>query len=319
MADTHKTIRLGAAQVAECYLDREATIEKDVEYIRRAGGLGLDLLVFPEFHVPSSPYWYKVDNTRDREEYYKDLFDNAVMIPGPSIDRICEAAAEAGTAVVLGVNEKPSKKAGSLYNTQVFVDSDGTLLGSRRKLVPTIDERLFHTGGTGEDMRVFDSDIGTLGGLMCGEHGNPLAIYANLALGEEIHAASWTAFCPPVISDEWCDLREEHVGIRTRYHALSGRVPVAAASGVMTEDLAQSIGHPDLQPGGGLSFITDTLGKYLEGPIYEGEQIVHGEIDMGDRVRGKATHDILGHYNRFDIFDVSIDKSSHEPIHVNNE
>ena len=319
MADSHKTIHIGAAQVAECYLDREATIEKDTEFIHEAGERGIDLLVFPEFHVPSSPYWYKVDEDRDREEYYKDLFDNAVTIPGPSIDRVSEAAADANTAVVLGVNEKKSKKAGSLYNTQVFIDNDGRLLGSRRKLVPTVDERLFHTGGTGEDIQVFDSNIGTLGGLMCGEHGNPLAVYATLAMGEEIHAASWTAFCPPVIWDEWCELRKQHVGIRTRYLALAGRVPVAAASGVMTEELAESIGHSDLQPGGGISFITDSLGRYLDGPVYEGEQIVHAEVDLGDRVRGKATHDIIGHYNRFDIFDLSIDRSSHEPLTIENQ
>lgn len=319
MSDSHKTVHIGAAQVAEVYLDREATIEKDVKLIHEAGHLGIDLLVFPEFHVPASPHWYKVDPARDRETFYKDLFDNSVTIPGPSIRKVRDAADEAGVTVVLGVNEKESNAAGSMYNTQVFIDKDGSLVGSRRKIVPTVDERLFHARGTGEDLTVFDSTVGTLGGLMCGEHGNPLAQYAILALGEEIHAASWTAFTPPVIWDEWCENREQHVGIRTRYHSLTGRVPVAAASSVVTQELIEGIGNPEIEPGGGISFITDSLGRYLDGPVFEGEQIVHAEVDLGDRVRGKATHDITGHYNRFDIFDLNINRDPQAPLSFREE
>ena len=184
------TLHLGAAQVAEVHLDREATVEKDCEYVHRAGEQGLDLLVFPEFHVPSRPTWFRFIDDVEFEEYYARLFEQAVTVPGPAIDRLCEAAADAGVAVVVGVNEKEPDTAGTMYNTLVFIDADGTLLGSRRKLVPTIDERMFHTGGTGEDVRTFDSSLGTLGGLMCSEHHNPLAVYSMHALGEDVHAAA---------------------------------------------------------------------------------------------------------------------------------
>lgn len=82
----------------------------------------------------------------------------------------------------------------------------------------------------------------------------------------------------------------------------------------MTEELIDAIGNPELEPGGGISFVTDPLGRYLDGPILDGEQIVHAKIDLGDRVRGKATHDITGHYNRFDIFNLEIDRSPHDPL-----
>jgi aliphatic nitrilase len=313
MGDTHGQIRLGAAQVAEVYLDREATVEKDCRYVREAGDLGIDLLVFPEFHVAGSPYWFQYDDDFDGfQEYYRALFDNAVEVPGPATDRLCEAAREAGVAVVVGVNEKKPGTSGTMYNSQVFVDADGTLLGVRRKLAPTREERLYHTGGTGEDVRTFESSLGTLGGLMCGEHTNPLAVYATLALGEELHAAAWPAMPQP---ERGPDFRERHIYSRTRYHAFAGKMPTASATGVVTDELADAVGGmPDAYADSGTSAILGPDGGYLAGPRHEGEGIVHASVDMGARVEGKAYHDVTGHYNRFDVFELTVDRRSHDPI-----
>lgn len=305
---THQTYRVGAAQVAEVYMDSVATVEKDCEYIQEAGELGLDLLVFPEFHIPAAPGWSRyVEDSHDI--YYKQLFDEAVTVPGPIIDRLCEAAAEADVVVVCGINEKVAGTGGTMYNSQVFIDNDGTLLGVRRKIMPTSVERLFHTGGTGEDVRTFDSSLGNLGGMMCGEHTNHLLGYAILAQGESIHAAAWPAF--PQYDRE---TREARIGIRTKFHAFTGGVPTVCATGVVTEELAAAIGAPDLSTDSGTSAIVSPSGTYLAGPRWEGEGIVHAKVDMGDRVRSKATHDVTGHYNRFDIFNLTVNRDPHHPI-----
>lgn len=315
MTDTHRTVRIGAAQVAEVYLDREATIEKDCRYIREAGESDIDLLVFPEFHVAASPYWFQYDDDFDGyQEYYRAMFDNAVEVPGPGTNELSAAAADAGVAVVVGVNEKKPGTAGTMYNSQVFIDADGSLLGVRRKLVPTREERLFHTGSTGADIAGFDSSIGTLGGLICGEHTNPLAVYATLARGEELHAASWPAMPQP---DRGPEFRERHIYARTRYHAFAGKVPVASATGVVTDELADAIGGvPDTYADSGTSTVIAPDGEFLAGPKWEGEGIVSAEVDMADRVEGKAYHDVLGHYNRFDIFQLSVNERPHDPIVV---
>ena len=310
MGDTQQQLHVGAAQVAEVYLDREETIQKDCTYIERAGKQGIDLLVFPEFHVPASPHLYTYDDSYTFEEFYERLFENAVTVPGPAIDEICAAAKEANTAVVLGINEKRPNTAGTLYNSLVFVDADGTLLGVRRKLMPTSTERLFHAGGSGEDVRVFESSIGTLGGLVCGEHTNHLASYSLLALNEELHAAAWPAF--PNYDRE---ARERRIGIRTRYHAFTGAVPTVAASGVINEELAESVGRPGWGADSGTSSIIAPDGQYLAGPKWEGEGIVSAHIDLGERTRIKSKHDVVGHYNRFDIFDVRVNQKPHEPIY----
>ena len=315
MSESYETIRLGAAQVAEVYMDREATVEKDCEYIEEAGEKGIDLLVFPEFHIPASPHWFirarEIDSasfSADFQEYYKDLFENAVTVPGPAVDRLCEAAREAETAVVMGINEKVAGTGGTLYNSLVFIDRDGTLLGVRRKLVPTVHERLFHTGGSGQDVTTFDSALGTLGGLMCSEHTNHLACYAMMADQQAIHAAAWPAFTH---NREW----REHVAVDlTKHHAYVGGVATASASGVITDELLADLGDPDLDTDSGTSTIISPNGEILAGPKWEGEGIIFADVDMGDRVRSQAYHDITGHYNRFDIFRLLIDRSPQEPI-----
>lgn len=313
MEDVHGAVRLGAAQVAEVYLDREATVEKDCRYVREAGELGVDLLVFPEFHVAASPYWFQYDDAFDGyQEYYRAMFENAVEIPGPATEKLQAAAEDAGVAIVIGVNEKDPGTAGTMYNSQVFIDADGSLLGVRRKLVPTREERLFHAGGTGGDVAGFDSSLGRLGGLICGEHTNPLAVYATLADREELHAASWPAMPQPERDPAF---RERHIYARTRYHAFAGKVPVASATGVVTEELAEAVGGvPDTYTDSGTSTIIAPDGEFVAGPKWEGEDIVHAEINMADRIEEKAYHDILGHYNRFDVFRLTVDERPHDPI-----
>jgi len=307
------TIHLGAAQVSEVYLDKEATIEKDCRYIERAADMGVDLLVFPEFHVPTSPYWYLWDGGRESfTEYYRELFENAVTVPGPAVDEVARTAAENEIAVVLGVTEKETGSAGTMYNSQVFIDDDGQVVGHRRKLRPTREERLFHTGGTGEDVRTFETAVGTLGGLMCGEHTNPLAVYSTLAMGEAIHAASW-----PGIGYYQQDKRECLINTPSRYHAFAGQVPVVAAAGAISEQLVEDAGLPAEWAGrGGPSSIISPMGEFLAGPKWEGEGIVHAEVDLGDRTRAKSIHDVVGHYNRFDVFSLEVDASPRTAIHV---
>ncbi|MFB6354709.1 MAG: nitrilase-related carbon-nitrogen hydrolase [Halobacteriales archaeon] len=270
MADTpNRRVHVGAAQLAEHHLDREGTIEKDCRYIHEAGDRGLDLLAFPEFHVPSRPTWYRFIDDVDFEEYYARLFEQAVTVPGPATDRLAEAAADAGVAVVVGVTEKEPDTAGTMYNTLVFIDADGQLLGRRRKLVPTIDERLFHTGGTGRDVRTFEASVGTLGGLMCGEHTNQLAKFATLALGESVHVGAWPAF------HYWGrEKREAFVLGVSREHAIAGAVPVVVATGVLTQELADEVGLEDVDTDSGTTAIIAPDGTTLAGPEWSGEGIV---------------------------------------------
>lgn len=307
--DDRGELRIGAAHIAEEFLDVEATVEKDCEYIREAGELGLDLLVFPEYHVPSAPNWWEFSPDYSFEEYYVELLKNAVTVPGPAVEQLSTAAAEAGCVVVVGINLK-EPNGHTLYNAQLVLDADGTVLGTRRKLVPTKSERMVHAGGTGRDVRVFETAIGTVGGLMCGEHLNHLLAFSLMAEGQEFHAASWPQYSSKYTRDDI----ERIIGVRTRFHAEAAKVPTALAMGTVTEELAEAIGAPELTTYPSMSAVISPKGEYLAGPEWDGEGIVHASIDPEQRLWEKSHHDLVGHYNRFDIFDLRINDASREPI-----
>lgn len=114
MTDVSRRLTVGTAQVAEVYLDREASVSKDVKFVRRAGEMDLDLLVFPRRRSPENSIWSRFDDGRSVEEFYRRLFENAVEGPDPEIDRLSAAAREANVALVVGVNERESDTAGTM-------------------------------------------------------------------------------------------------------------------------------------------------------------------------------------------------------------
>ena len=60
--------------------------------------------------------------------------------------------------------------------------------------MPTFYEKLIWASGDGDGLRVLDTPIGKIGMLICGENTNPLARYALIAQGEQVHVSSY----PPV-------------------------------------------------------------------------------------------------------------------------
>src|SRR5260221_8438317 len=80
----------------------------------------------------------------------------------------------------------------SLYNTLLYIDPEGTILGKHRKLVPTGGERLVWAQGDGSTLGVYETPFGVLSGLICWENYMPLARYALYAWGTQIYvAATW--------------------------------------------------------------------------------------------------------------------------------
>ena len=90
--------------------------------------------------------------------------------------------------VSIGVNERDG---GTIYNTQLLFDADGTLIQRRRKITPTYHERMIWGQGDGSGLRAVDSAVGRIGQLACWEHYLPLARYALIADGEQIHSAMY--------------------------------------------------------------------------------------------------------------------------------
>ena len=196
MPTPNTTFRIAAVQAAPIFLDREATVEKACTLISEAGNQEARLIVFPESFIPAYPDWvWAVPPGREKilNQLYAELLAQAVEIPSPATERLGQAAKRARAYVAMGVTERDTEGSGaSLYNTLIYFDPQGNVLGKHRKLVPTGGERLVWAQGDGSTLQVYDTPFGKIGGLICWENYMPLARYTMYAWGTQIYvAATW--------------------------------------------------------------------------------------------------------------------------------
>src|SRR5215470_1962168 len=223
-----RVVKAAAVQLSPALYSREATVEKVVRKVLELGRQGVQFATFPETVVPYYPYFSFVQsplqNIVGAEQ--RKLLDQAVTAPSSATDAISDAARQAGIVVSIGVNERDG---GTLYNTQLLFDADGALIQRRRKISPTYHERMIWGQGDGSGLRAVDSKVGRIGQLACWEHYNPLARYALMADGEQIHSAMY----PGSI---FGDLFAEQTAINIRQHALESACFVVWASAWLDAD-----------------------------------------------------------------------------------
>jgi aliphatic nitrilase len=306
-AEGFPVIRLAAAQAAPVFLNREATVEKACELIREAGRHGADIIGFPEGFIPAHPVWYYhfPGMSLASLSFAERLFHNSVEVPSPAVDALCAAAAEANTHVVMGMCERRPGTAGTMWNSQLHISRSGQVLGTHQKLVPTTAERLVHVPGSGAGMRTFESHFGPVGGLICGENSNPLAINALIQEQIRVHVSSWPNYFAP----SWPPGMAETGVLTGRSIAYMAKCFVINACGTVdpqTADvLAQTDEHrrflADPKNLGGSTIIAPT-GQVIAGPAGPGDEILYADGDLSQVVRSKLVHDFAGHYQRSDVF-----------------
>lgn len=294
--------KAAAVQASSIWLDKAATVAKACRLIDEAAADGNRLIVFPEAWIPTFPYWPRALSQPDKglsQDAYVALYRQSVDVPGPETRALGEAARKAGATVVVGVNERDSTLGATLFNTLLYFGPDGRLMGRHRKLHPTWDERAIWGMGDGTDLAVYDTPVGRLGGLICGNNSMTLAKYFLLASGEQVHVAVW----PNRHSIS------EMAELVARGYALEGQVFVVSACGII-----QAADVPDDFPlkartawdmDGG-SGIVGPNGRWLVGPVYGREAIVSAEIDLDRIIAAKANQDVVGHYGRPDLFRLQV-------------
>ena len=308
-------IRTAAVQISPVLYSREGTVEKVVAKIAELGTQGVQFAVFPETIVPYYPYFSFIQRPFEmRPTEHLRLVDQAVTIPSPATDAIGAAARAANMVVSIGVTERDG---GSLYNTQLLFDADGTLLQRRRKIMPTYHERMIWGQGDGSGLRAVDSAVGTIGQLACYEHFNPLARYALIADGEQIHSAMW----PGSFGGE---LFAQQMEVSVRNHALESGAFVVNATGWLDPDqqaqiMADTGGPIGPISGGNFTAIITPQGAYLGEPLRSGEGEVIADLDLSLINGRKVLMDAVGHYGRPDLLSLTVDRTPHLYVHEHVE
>jgi nitrilase len=303
MVPTDKFV-IAAVQATPVFMDLHATIEKACDLIVEAGKNGANLVVFPEAFVPGYPDWVWVVPGYEGSllgELYAELVDNAVSLQDNALSLLCKAAKKAKLHVAIGVNEVNQVESNSsLYNSLIYIDSNGELLGVHRKLVPTSGERTVWAAGDGSTMEVYDTPFGRLGGLICWENYMPLARYTMYARGTQIYVApTWDR------GDQWL-ASMRHIAKE------GGCYVISCCMALHIDDIPEQFGFKSMYPeetnwiNTGDSCIVSPSGKIIAGPVSEKEEILYTEVDIR-RIRSvKRMLDVAGHYARPDIFKFSV-------------
>ena len=184
-----ENVKVAVIQASPVFMDKERTIEKACRLIRQAGSNGAELVTFSESYIPGYPAYYTAGYETPPHEWTDfmiGLQDNSVSIPSEDTVILGEAAKDAGAYVVIGCNElddRPGSR--TVYNTLLFIDRNGGVMGRHRKLMPTYTERIYWGQGDASDIVVFDTEIGRIGGLICWENHMTLVRAAMIHRGEE--------------------------------------------------------------------------------------------------------------------------------------
>ena len=320
-------VKVCAAHAAPVFLDTRATIDKACGLMAEAARNGASLIAFPESFVPAFPVWAALGAPIRGHEFFKRLAAASITVPGEEVGRLCEAAKANGIFVSIGISEATSASVGCLWNTNLIIGPNGAILNHHRKLVPTFYEKLVWANGDGAGLKVMDTKIGRIGMLICGENTNPLARYAMMAQGEQIHVSSYPPIWPTRDPQEAkrYDL-ESAIKIRAGAHAFEGKLFNIVASAAVDTTLKAA-----LEPLGtdamriieesprGVSMVIGPAGEPISDVLCLEEGLLYQEIDLADCVEPKQFHDVTGYYNRFDVFELEVNMARTPTVHLRNQ
>jgi nitrilase len=295
-------------------LHRDKTLQRGVELIEEAAAKGAALISFPETWIPGYPEWLwrlrPGDDFDLTSKIHRRLIESSVDLKAGDLKPMQAAARRLKVTVSVGIHERDGEYSrGTLYNTVVLIGPDGSVLNRHRKLMPTNPERMVWATGDASGLRVVETPMGRIGGLICWENYMPLARFAIFAQGCEIYVApTWDA------GERWI--------VAMRHIAAEGRCWVVGNGCAMRgKDIPKDFPEraklfPDLEEwyNPGDSLVVDPGGKIVVGPLHEEHGIIYADCDPAAAPAAKRTLDVAGHYGRPDIFKLEINREVLAPV-----
>jgi nitrilase len=291
------TVRVAAVQATPVILDAEASVEKAAALLGRAAADAVQLAVLPECFLsiyPSNAWAKGASSFGGWDELWERMWDQSVDVDGPLVARLVDACREHDIHCVIGVNEREDERPGTLYNTMLTLGPEG-VLHRHRKLMPTMQERIFHGVGAGDDLRVVElPGIGRVGGLICWENRMPLARHAIYRQGVQL----WVA---PTAddSDGWL-ASMRHIAIESGAFVVSAPQYIPASA--FPDDFPIALPDGKAVFGeGGAAIVEPTWGGVVAGPLRGEEGMVVADCDLREGLHAKRWFDAVGHYSRSDV------------------
>jgi nitrilase len=307
-----KKFKAATVQTSPVFLNVEKTIAKAISFVKEASTNGAQLIAFPEVFVAAYPYWNWIMTPIQGSKWYEQLYKSSLKTEDFVLKPLFQAAKDHNIHIVIGINERGDSY-GEIYNTNLIIDNHGNLIGKHRKLVPTWAEKLTWTSGDGSSLKVYDTEIGPIGTLACGENTNTLARFTLLTQGELIHIANYISL--PVAPPDY-DMAEA-IKIRAAAHSFEGKLFTIVSCSTISQEIKDALRAdvPNVdelltRKNSAFSGFIGPNGAVIGTPLINDEGIIYADIDLEKCIQPKQMHDILGHYNRFDIFDLRVNTAS---------
>jgi aliphatic nitrilase len=307
---------VAAVHAAPVFLDRAATTAKAVSIVREAARAGAQLIAFPETFIPAFPVWAALWAPIDNHDLFVRMAEQSVSMQGAEIAALRREARSLDVTISIGISESSPASVGLIWNSNVLIGPDGAILNHHRKLVPTFYEKLVWAAGDGAGLRVVDTPVGRVGNLICGENTNPLARYALMAQAEQIHISSWPPMWPtrrPGSGGNFNNVGANR--IRASAHSFEAKAFGIVTAGFMDAAMRASLVERDPavaevidRTPRAVSFFVDPTGETVGQSLQDREGIAYAEFDLRRCIEPKQFHDVVGYYNRFDVFNVTIDR-----------
>ena len=317
-------VKVAVVQASPVFMDKDQSIKKACKLIKEAGKNDAELIVFSEAFIPGYPAFYTVGyETAPHQwtDFMIALQENSILIPGEDTEILGKAASEAGAYLVVGCNEIDDRVGScTVFNSLLFIDKYGQVMGKHRKVMPTYTERVYWGMGDGSDLSVYDTEIGRIGGLICWENHMPLARVALINQGEEFHVCVWPGNWKRG-SEKLLDADTSKGGAMCnlqsliKVHAFEAGAFVLSACGYLDEqdfperwEYIRDSDHMNYSWASGGSSIVNPAARYLVEPNFEKDAILYTECYANQIKATKAIFDSLGHYSRWDILQLQINR-----------
>lgn len=218
---TRKPMKIALVQFEGTICDTVGNTNHACELIAEAAKNGADLVVLPELFSTG----YNLDIVGPR------IPDLAESIDGPTVTALRAAAGDNGVYVIAGFAQVKEQLPGVAYNSSVFIDRAGEVLGTFDKAHLWALERFYFRSGN--EFPVFDTEFGKVGIMICYDMGFPEVARILALKGAEL------IVCPSA----WCEEDHDVWNYNTQCRALENTVFLAAVNRYGREESLYMGGH----------------------------------------------------------------------------
>jgi N-carbamoylputrescine amidase len=243
-------------------------MEKAIDGVREAAGLGAKLIVLPELF--RSRYFCQSEDAA--------LFALAEPVPGPSTESLGALARELEVTIVASLFER--RAAGVYHNTAAVLDGDAGFVGKYRKMHipddPRYYEKFYFTPGD-LGFGAFDTAVARVGVLVCWDQWYPEAARLTALAGAEVLAYPTAIGWHVEEKSEVGNVQHDAWETIQRSHAIANGCYVVAVNRTGFEPDPTGTGGIEFW---GQSFIAGPGGEIVVKAPADREVVLTAEIDI---------------------------------------